>query len=113
RDGQACAFDGEYVASLDAQIAPLSAHGVVVSLILLACQSGDAARDALLVHPDCKTRAPNGIAAFDTVTAGGRRQLRAAVAFLAARYSGGGAPRGRGWDWGRGHAVSSPRWWAA
>jgi len=110
-DGAKYAFDGDCVAALDAQIAPLSSHGVVVSVILLACQSGDAARDALLVHPDCKGRAPNGIAAFDTATARGRAQLRAAVAFLAARYSGKDSPHGRVWNWIVGNEVNSHWWW--
>jgi hypothetical protein len=127
-DGADFWFDRAYAESLDAQIAPLSAHGVVVSLILLACQSGDAARDALLVHPDCRGRAPNGIAAFDTVTERGRAQLRAAVAFLAARYSenekesraepahgvpGSGVetPHGRVWNWIVGNEVNSHWWW--
>ena len=110
-DGATYAFDRDCVESLDAQIAPLSAHGVVVSLILLACQSGDPARDALLVHPDCKGRAPNGIAAFDTATARGRAQLRAAVAFLAARYSGQATPHGRVWNWIVGNEVNSHWWW--
>src|SRR5262249_40848318 len=110
-DSQRFAFDGDYVSSLDAQIAPLSAHGVVVSLILLASQSGDAAREALLVHPDCKGRARNGIAAFEPVTARGRAQLRAAVAFLAARYSGKEALHGRVWNWIVGNEVNSHWWW--
>jgi hypothetical protein len=98
------------IEALDAQVAPLSRAGVVVSAILLACQSGEAARDRLVIHSRCTQRAPNGIAAFATDSDAGRRWLAAAVACLAARYSG-KAEHGRIWNWIVGNEVNSHWWW--
>ena len=98
------------IEALDAQVAPLGRAGVVVSAILLACQSGDPARDRLVVHSRCTQRAPNGIAAFATDSDAGRRWLAAATAFLAARYSG-KAEHGRIWNWIVGNEVNSHWWW--
>ena len=98
------------IEALDAQVAPLSQAGVVVSAILLACQSGDAARDRLVIHSRCTQRAPNGIAAFNTDSEAGRRWLGGAVAFLAARYSG-KVEHGRIWNWIVGNEVNSHWWW--
>ena len=109
-DGERCWLRRAPIESLDAQVAPLSQAGVVVSVILLACQSGDPARDRLAVHSGCCQRAPNGIGAFATDSPAGRRWLGAAVAFLAARYSG-EAPHGRIWNWIVGNEVNSHWWW--
>lgn len=98
------------LAALDAQIAPLARAGVVVSVILLAIQSGDPARDRLTVHAGCVGRAPNGIGAFAVDHADGRRFLAAAVSFLARRYSG-DAAHGRVWNWIVGNEVNSHWWW--
>jgi hypothetical protein len=98
------------VEALDAQVAPLSRAGVVVSAILLAIQSGDPARDRFTVHGACKGRAPNGIAAFAVDGDDGRRFLAAATAFLAERYAG-AAPHGRIWNWIVGNEVNSHWWW--
>ena len=104
-------FRAAAVRALDEQIRPLSEAGMVVTAILLAIQTGDAETDAVLVHPRCTTRAPNGIAAFDTVDADGRAWLDATVAFLAARYSGAESPHGRIWNWIVGNEVNSHWWW--
>lgn len=109
--GRTFRFDRAAVAALDAQVLPLSDGGVVVTAILLAMQTGDARRDAPFVHPRCEGRAPNGIAAFDTVTPDGRAWLDATVAFLADRYSGAAAPHGRIWNWIVGNEVDSHWWW--
>jgi len=98
------------VAALDAQVAPLSRAGVVVSAILLAIQSGDPARDRFTVHGACVGRAPNGIAAFATDRDESRRFLGAVVTFLAQRYAG-DAPHGRIWNWIVGNEVNSHWWW--
>lgn len=110
-DGATHFFARDYVEALDAQIAPLSARGVVVSLILLAIQSGDAARDRMLVHPSVQERAPNGMTAWDTETAGGRANLRAAIAFLAERWCSKETPHGRVWNWIVGNEINSHWWW--
>ncbi len=96
--------------ALDAQVAPLSRAGVVVSAILLAIQTGDAERDAVLVHGGCQGRAPNGIAAFATDRPDGRAWLAAACACLASRYGSDG-PHGRIWNWIVGNEVNSHWWW--
>lgn len=109
-DGEPFRFRLAPLQALDAQVAPLSRAGVVVSAILLAIQSGDAARDRFTVHGRCTDTAPNRIAAFATDTADGRRWLAAAVACLAARYSG-DAAHGRIWNWIVGNEVNSHWWW--
>ncbi|MBL8755464.1 MAG: hypothetical protein JNK15_19345, partial [Planctomycetes bacterium] len=71
--GERFTFRMAPVAALDAQVAPLARAGVVVTAILLAIQTGDPARDRLVVHSRCTGKAPNGIAAFQTATPEGRR----------------------------------------
>lgn len=105
------AFDRVQVAALDAQVEPLTAAGIVVTAILLAVRTGEPHRDARFVHPRCIGTAPNGIAAFDTVTPEGRAWLDATVAFLADRYSGREAPHGRIWNWIVGNEVNAHWWW--
>ncbi len=103
-------FAADYVATLDAQVAPLTAGGAVVTAILLAIRTGDPARDRLFVHAGCSEKAPNGIGAFATDSAAGRAWLDAAVGFLAQRYSG-AVLRGRIWNWVVGNEVNSHWWW--
>jgi hypothetical protein len=109
-DGERFTFRKAPIDALDAQVAPLAKAGVVVTAILLAIQTGDPARDRLVVHSRCTGKAPNGIAAFQTATPEGRRWLTATVSFLAARYSG-DAPHGRIWNWIVGNEVNSHWWW--
>lgn len=109
-DGERFWFRRAPLAALDAQVEPLSRAGVVVTAILLAIQSGEPARDRFAVHGGCVGKAPNGIAAFATDSAPGRRWLAAAVGCLAARYSG-EAPHGRIWNWVVGNEVNSHWWW--
>jgi hypothetical protein len=75
------------VHSLDHQIQVLTASNVVVSLILLTYASGEAQRDALMLHPRYDKRAPNRLGAFNTVSAQGVLHFRACLEFLADRYS--------------------------
>jgi len=110
-DGKEHRFARSYVESLDAQIRPFTAAGVVVSAILLAIRTGDPERDKLFVHSGCTAAAPNGMGAFATDTATGRAWLSAAIEFLAARYSGKDAPNGRIWNWIVGNEVNSHWWW--
>jgi len=111
-EGQDYFFRAGPLAHLDAQIKPLSDHGVVVSLILLNYESRDEALNAIFLHPlydpNAKT---NYMSAFNTATPDGVRYLRAAVAFLAQRYSAPEAPRGRVWNWIVGNEVNSHWWW--
>jgi hypothetical protein len=89
-DGQPVHFHRGYIESLDRQIRPLTDAGVIVSLILLVYQSGDAALNRILLHPDYDKSAPNRLGAFNTVTAGGVRHFKACIELLAHRY---GDPR--------------------
>ena len=111
-DGQDYFFKARALAHLDAQIKPLSDAGVLISLILLNYENGNPALDAIFLHPlydrNAKT---NRMSAFNVVTPDGIRHLRAAVAFLAQRYSEAGAPHGRVWNYIVGNEVNSHWWW--
>lgn len=102
-------FSRSYLESLDAQIRPLSARGVQVSLILIAIATGDPAKDALLLHPGYDAAAPNHIGANNIATAAGREWLGAACACLSERWAGG--PAGRVRNWIVGNEVNSHWWW--
>jgi hypothetical protein len=111
-EGQDYFFLPAPVGRLDAQIKPLSDHGVVVSLILLNYENRDEALNALFLHPRYdRTAKTNRMSAFNTATPDGVRHLRAAVAFLAQRYSAPDAPHGRVWNWIVGNEVNSHWWW--
>ena len=102
-------MDGSYAVSLDHQIRPLSDAQIVVYAILLAYPSRDAARDAIMLHPNA-----NGeftIAGFNTASDEGLRTYRAIIAFLAERYSGMHKDSGRVWGWIVGNEVNSQKIW--
>jgi hypothetical protein len=97
---------------MDRQIEPLSQAGVVVYLILICREPGNAAVADLLVHPRYDRKAgTNRITAFNTGTEEGRAWLSALVGFLAARYSGVEGPHGRVWGYIVGNEVNSHWWW--
>jgi hypothetical protein len=105
-------FDARRMASLDAMIKPLSDGGAVVYLILLAYESGEPARDAIALHPGYDRAAKtNRLAAFNTVTADGRRYLKAVIDFLGHRYSSSRSEHGRVWGYIVGNEVNSHWWW--
>ncbi len=104
-------IDAGYVASLDRQVKPLSDAGVVVYFILLAYPSGDAAKDAVLLHPGRRKDGKFNIAAFNTATAEGLSLYRALVAFLAERYCGAHSEHGRVWGYIVGNEVNSHWLW--
>lgn len=105
-------FRASRVAALDAQIKPLSEHGVVISLILLNYESGDEALNAIFLHPKyARGEKHNRVSAFNVATPEGRRHLRAAIAFLAERYGDPAAPHGRVWNYIVGNEVNSHWWW--
>ena len=111
-EGRDYFFRGNQVARLDREIKPLSDRGIVVSLILLNRETPDAERQALFLHPRYDRAAKtNRMSAFNTATPDGVRHLRAAVAFLAQRYSAPAAPHGRVWNWIVGNEVNSHWWW--
>jgi hypothetical protein len=111
-DGRIVRFHRSYLESLDRQIRPLTDAGVVVSLILLAYQSGDAALNRILLHPGYDATAPNRLGAFNIVTAEGVLHFRACVELLAERF---GDPRvyhGRVANFILGNEVNSHWFWA-
>ena len=128
-EGRDYFFRAAPLARLDAQIKPLSDRGVVVSLILLNYENRDEALNAVFLHPRYDRAAKtNRMSAFNTATPDGVRHLRAAVAFLARRYSGTEVapasplresaaaappvfPHGRVWNWIVGNEVNSHWWW--
>jgi len=111
-DGADYFFRLDRVAALDAQIKPLSDHGVVVSLILLNYENGDDALNEIFMHPKyARGEKHNRVSAFNVLTSEGTRHLRAAIAFLAQRYSDQAAPHGRVWNYIVGNEVNSHWWW--
>ena len=111
-DGRTVHFNRGYFESLDRQIKPMTDAGVVVSLILLAYQSGNAAINELLLHPRYDKSAPNRLGAFNTVTADGVLHFRACVEFLAYRFSQPDTYHGRVANFILGNEVNSHWFWA-
>jgi hypothetical protein len=111
-DGQSIHFHRSYIESLDRQVRPLTEAGVVVSLILLAYQSGDPGLNRILLHPDYDKAAPNRLGAFNTVTAEGVLHFRACVEFLAHRFGDPSLYRGRVANFILGNEVNSHWFWA-
>lgn len=91
-DGQRYFFNRRYLDSLP--VKRLTDAGVVVNFILLH-YLGNAPLDAVMKHPRCDPATPNRLTAFNTVTPDGLRYYKAAMEFLADRYSGTNAAHGR------------------
>ncbi len=81
-------FHRGVVRQLDEQVQTLSSAGVHVYLILLNIVHGDDRIDAIMRYPGSPRRPRNQIAAFNMETEQGVAWFRAAIAFLADRYSG-------------------------
>ena len=111
-NGQVYSFNAAYVGRLDRDIKALSDHGVVVHLIILAYQSGDAATNRLMLHPGYDTAAPNRLGAFNTETDEGRRWFTATLEFLAERWSRPNEELGRVAGYIIGNEVNSHWWWS-
>lgn len=107
-DGQTYYFNRRYLDSLP--VKRLSDAGVVVNLILLH-YLGRAEVDAFMKHPRCDPAAPNKLTAFNTVTPDGLRHFKAAVEFLADRYSGTNTAHGRVWGYIVGNEVNAHWEW--
>lgn len=94
-DGQRIAMDASYVAHLDRLIGGATACGMNVTAILI--QQLPRQRDPAdpLLHPKAACGGQGGIlAAFNTVDERGLRHYRAAVSFLAKRYTDPARPHG-------------------
>lgn len=111
-DGHTVWFRPSYLESLDRQILPLSKASNVISLILLAYASGDAAQDAILLHPGYVKSAPNKLGAFNTTTAEGALHFRACFEVLADRYARPGTNHARVANFILGNEVNSHWFWA-
>jgi hypothetical protein len=111
-DGTTVHLSKPAVERLDSQVKPLSDAGMVVSLILLYYESGDAALDRIMLHPGYDRSAPNHLSAFNTSTPEGFLYYRAAVEFLAARYSRPDRKHGRAVNFIVGNEVNSHWYWA-
>ena len=111
-DGQSVHFHRSYIESLERQVRPLTEAGVVVSLILLAYQSGDPGLNRILLHPGYDKAAPNRLGAFNTVTAEGVLHFRACVEFLAHRFGNPQVYRSRVANFILGNEVNSHWFWA-
>jgi hypothetical protein len=111
-NGRSFRFRRSQLEGIDRRIKQLSDAGVVVYVIILAYQSGDAARDALMIHPRCLTNAPNRLGNFNTVTGEGRRWFEALMNFCAERWSRPDQKFGRVSGYIIGNEVNSHWWWA-
>jgi len=111
-DGVTYHFNPAVVQYIDHSVKSLSDAGVVVSLILLCYQSGDAALDHIMLHPDYSAHAPHHLSAFNTKTADGLRYFKAAMEFLADRYSQPKYPHGRAVNFIIGNEVNAHWEWA-
>jgi len=90
----------------------LSDAGVVVSLIVLAYESGNSELNRRLLHPRYVAEAPNKLGAFNTVTEEGFLQYRACWEFLAKHFSGEDALGGRAVNFIVGNEVTAHWHWA-
>ena len=111
-DGREYHFKRPYLEGMDRRIKALSDRGVVVTLVVLAYQSGDPEVNRILIHPGCVTNAPNHLGSFNTVTDEGRRWLTATLEFCAERWSRPDKKHGRVAGYILGNEVNSHWWWA-
>jgi hypothetical protein len=105
-------FHRGYLESLDREIKILSDAGVVVSLILLAYESGNEALDRVVLHPSYNRQCPNHLGAFNTKTSEGRAWFQAAMEFLGARWAPVDGSHGVVQNWIVGNEVNSHWFWA-
>lgn len=110
--GKVHAFSLPAVQGLDGTVKALSDHGVLISLIILAYESGDPLANRALLHPKYDKACPNHLGAFNTVTEEGQAAYQACLAFLAARYHGGTPQSGRVVNYIIGNEVNSHWFWS-
>lgn len=110
--GRRFQFQRGYVEHLDREIKTLSDRGILVNLIILAYASGNPAQDAVLLHPNYSTNAPNRLGNFNTVTADGRAWFSACLGFMAERWSRPDRSKGRVCGYIIGNEVNSHWFWA-
>ncbi|MDB6122107.1 MAG: hypothetical protein JWQ71_1100 [Pedosphaera sp.] len=110
-DGQTYHFHRHYLEAFDRKIKPLSDAGMTVTLILLYYQSGDAALDHIMLHPNFDPATPGHLTAFNTSTADGLRYFKACIEFLTDRYSRPDHSHGRAVNFIVGNEVNSHWYW--
>ena len=87
-DGERIGINAGYVAQLDAQIKSYTDAGISVTLVLINGVPTEAPAGNPLIHPDTDLAgAPNHLGAFNVTTERGCKCLRAAMEYLASRYS--------------------------
>ena len=107
-DGETYYFNRSYLDGLG--VKQLSDAGVNISLIILAYQTRDPARD-VLIHPWFDTTTPNHLGAFNVRSSSGVKWFKACMEFLADHYSGTKSLNGRVWGYIIGNEVNSHWYW--
>ena len=110
--GETFHFNAAFLRSMDHQVKTLSESGAVVSLILLAYQSGDSELNRVLLHPRYDNNCPNHLGAFNSVTEEGVKHFSAALEFLGHRYCATNYPQGRVANFIIGNEVNSHWFWS-
>ncbi|MBN8419893.1 MAG: hypothetical protein J0L73_13325 [Verrucomicrobia bacterium] len=100
-------FNQNYLSSLDRQIKPLSDHGVLVYLIIIAYPSKNPVIDAIVLHPGHRKDYKFSVGAVNTTNG----FLDAVMNLLAERWSGAHPEHGRVWGWIIGNEVNSHFLW--
>ena len=108
-DGETYTFHRNQIESMP--VKQLSDAGCTVAMIILSYESGDPAKDALMLHPKRAAVLPNHLAAFNTVTPDGVRYYKACLEFLADRFSRPGSLYGRVANYIIGNEVTSHWEW--
>lgn len=113
-EGDTYYFNKAGVEGLDRRVKPMSDNGMIVYLVLVLLYSDDEnSIFPTLVHPDAPKGPPPGFSvyAFNTVTEKGTTTFRAAMEFLAERYSRPDAAHGRIMDYILGNEIDSAGIW--
>jgi len=111
-DGEKIAIDGGYIGHLDKTIEALTAAGVNVTIILLNAVPTKPDAGNPLIHPSTDlAAAPNHLGAFNLTDERGLRHYRAAVEFLADRYSDPTGKHGSVSGYIIGNELQAHWWW--
>ncbi|MDB6055875.1 MAG: hypothetical protein JWN25_3398 [Verrucomicrobiales bacterium] len=103
-------FSSGYLNGLDQQVKRLSDNSILVNLIILNYDHGDA-KTNVLRHPHYDPSCPNHLGAFNLSTAEGIGHYKATIDFLASRYGAMNAEHGRVWGFIVGNEVNSHWEW--
>lgn len=109
--GRTFHFQREVVERHDRQIQPLSEAGIHVTLILLSCRSTDAEIEKIIRPASARANTQSPIYGFNVESSEGLAWYRAAVEFLAHRYSSNDKSHGRVVGYIVGNEVNSHYGW--